>query len=118
MGSGGSGTVFFAWCNLRCVYCQNADISHLGRGEDVSATALAAAFLDIQRRGCENLNLVSPTHYTPQILEALDLAAADGLDLPIVWNTGGYESSGTLALLDGVVDIFMPDIKYADPEIA
>lgn len=118
MGEGGSGTVFFAWCNLRCVYCQNADLSHLGHGEDVSVDELADIFLDIQRTGCENLNLVSPTHYAPQILAALGLAASAGLDLPLVWNTGGYESLHTLALLDGVVDVYMPDVKYADPGIA
>ena len=118
VGRGGSGTVFFAWCNLRCVYCQNADISHLGHGGDVAAAALADVFLDMQHSGCENLNLVSPTHYTPQILAALDLAASGGLDLPLVWNTGGYESRHTLSLLDGVVDVYMPDVKYAEPHVA
>jgi len=118
VGRRGSGTVFFAWCNLRCVYCQNHDISQTGAGEDVSAAQLAEIFLGIQAAGCENLNLVSPTHFTPQILEALDLAASGGLSVPLVWNTGGYESLGTLALLDGVVDIYMPDLKYADGETA
>lgn len=118
VGTGGSGTVFLAWCNLHCVYCQNADISHLGHGEEISERELAEIFLGMQRSGCENLNLVTPTHYTPQILSALDLACTEGLDLPLVWNTGGYESLPTLALLDGVVDVYMPDIKYADPQTA
>lgn len=114
VGRHGSGTIFFAWCNMRCVYCQNADVSAFGHGEDHTIEELAVLFLEIQNMGCENLNLVSPTHYTPQILAALDAAARQGLDLPLVWNTGGYESLGTLKLLDGVVDIYMPDIKYAD----
>ncbi|MBS3957579.1 MAG: radical SAM protein [Clostridiales bacterium] len=118
VGRGGSGTVFFAWCNLHCVFCQNYDISQLGHGEDVTASELADIFLGVQRAGCENVNLVSPTHFAPQILEALDVAASRGLDLPLVWNTGGYESLATLALLDGVVDVYMPDLKYADPATA
>lgn len=118
MGSGGSGTVFLAWCNLHCVYCQNADISQLGHGEDRSVEELADIFLAMQRSGCENLNLVSPTHFAPQILAALDIAARGGLDLPLVWNTGGYESLATLDLLEGVVDVYMPDVKYADPSVA
>ncbi len=118
VGRGGSGTVFFTLCNLHCVFCQNYDISQLGHGEDVSAAELADIFLDMQRTGCENLNLVSPTHFAPQILEALDIAASRGLELPLVWNTGGYESLATLALLDGVVDVYMPDVKYADPTTA
>ncbi len=118
VGRSGSGTVFFAWCNLHCVFCQNADISQMGHGDDVSVEDLADIFLGVQRSGCENLNLVSPTHCAPQILAAIDLAAESGLSLPIVWNTGGYESLGTLALLDGVVDIYMPDLKYAEPERA
>jgi len=114
VGRHGSGTIFFAWCNMRCVYCQNADVSSFGHGEDHTIEELAVLFLEIQNMGCENLNLVTPTHYTPQILAALDIAARQGLDLPLVWNTGGYESLSALKLLDGVVDIYMPDIKYAD----
>lgn len=118
VGRRGSGTVFFAWCNLHCEFCQNADISQFGHGEDMAAEELAEVFVGIQTAECENLNLVSPTHFTPQILAALDIAAEQGLILPIVWNTGGYESLDTLELLDGVVDIYMPDLKYADAETA
>ncbi|HET6497500.1 MAG TPA: radical SAM protein, partial [Coriobacteriia bacterium] len=118
VGARGSGTVFFAWCNLACVYCQNHELSHLGHGVELSTEELAELFVGIERSGCENLNLVSPTHYAPQILAALDLAARDGLGLPVVWNTGGYEALHTLSLLDGVVDIYMPDLKYAEPPVA
>ncbi|MDH4139308.1 MAG: radical SAM protein [Coriobacteriia bacterium] len=118
VGSRGSGTVFFAHCNLHCVFCQNYDISHLGNGAELNAREIADAFLHIESLGCENLNVVSPTHFTPQILDALDAAAADGLSLPLVWNCGGYESLETLRLLDGVVDIYMPDAKYADADTA
>jgi putative pyruvate formate lyase activating enzyme len=118
VGTGGSGTIFFAWCNLRCVYCQNADISQQGRGQEVTAEELAALMLDLRRRGCHNINLVSPSHVVPQFLEALCLAAEQGLDLPIVYNTGGYDSIETLRLLDGVVDIYMPDMKYASGKYA
>lgn len=118
VGSCGSGTIFFTNCNLRCLFCQNYDISHLGRGEEVSGGQLAAIMLNLQRSGCHNVNLVSPTHFVPQILEALCMAAEEGLRLPLVYNTGGYESSETLALLDGVVDIYMPDAKYWGPEVA
>ena len=112
----GSGTVFFAGCNLHCVYCQNYDISQLRRGaREVSAAELAQTFLHMQSLGCHNLNLVTPSHVVPQILEALNLAAGAGLRLPIVYNTSAYDSLLSLRLLDGVVDIYMPDIKYADP---
>jgi len=114
VGARGSGTVFFAGCNLGCSFCQNFDISHERRGQEVDAGALAAAFLSVQEYGCHNLNLVTPTHVTAQILEALGLAAERGLSIPIVYNCGGYESLQTLRLLDGVVDIYMPDLKYAD----
>lgn len=118
VGRRGSGTVFFAWCNMRCCYCQNADISHAGCGDDISCEELARVFLQIQQAGCANLNLVSPTQFTSQILAALDIAAREGLELPLVWNTGGYECTETLKLLDGVVDIYMPDIKYSSDETA
>ncbi len=114
----GSGTIFFARCNLRCVYCQNADISQLSFGYEVSPANLAAIMLDLQEQGCHNINLVSPSHVVPQILAAVALAAKDGLTLPIVYNTGGYDSLTTLALLEGVVDIYMPDMKYGNPELA
>jgi putative pyruvate formate lyase activating enzyme len=118
VGSGGSGTVFFAWCNLRCVYCQNYEISQGGDGREVGPEELAAMMLSLQRQGCHNINLVSPSHVVPQILAALLIAAEAGLRLPLVYNTGGYDSLKTLALLDGVVDIYMPDMKYADAAVA
>lgn len=114
----GSGTVFFAWCNLRCVYCQNWDISWKGEGREVSAGELAAMMLDLQKAGCHNINLISPSHVVAQILEALVIAAEAGLCLPLVYNTGGYDSMEALELLDGVIDIYMPDLKYNDAAIA
>lgn len=113
VGWGGSGTIFFSWCNLQCQYCQNAAISQLGQGDPVSPEELASSMLSLQRHGCHNVNLVSPSHVVPQILAATLLAAQAGLRLPLVYNTGGYDSLETLALLDGVVDIYMPDVKYA-----
>jgi putative pyruvate formate lyase activating enzyme len=114
----GSGTIFFARCNLRCVYCQNADISQIGRGREVDARELASIMLDLQRKGCHNINFVSPSHVVPQLLEAVYIAAQDGLNLPLVYNTGGYDSLEMLTLLEGVVDIYMPDMKYGDEEKA
>ncbi|MCS7282010.1 MAG: radical SAM protein [Anaerolineae bacterium] len=114
----GSGTIFFAWCNLNCQYCQNYDISQLGQGEEVEPEDIAKMMLALQARGCHNINFVSPTHVLAPILEAVLIAAEAGLRLPLVWNTGGYDSPEALALLDGVVDIYMPDMKYADEEIA
>ena len=118
VGSGGSGTIFFTHCNLRCTFCQNYSISQSGEGVEVSPQQLARMMLSLQQRGCHNINLVSPSHVVPQVLEALELAAAGGLCLPLVYNTGGYDSVDTLRLLDGVVDIYMPDMKYADEEAA
>jgi putative pyruvate formate lyase activating enzyme len=117
VGQGGSGTVFFSRCNLRCVYCQNHDISQRDAGDELLPDELAEMLLGVQEMGCENVNLVSPTHVTPQILDALDRAAARGLRIPLVWNTGGYERLETLRLLVGVVDVYLPDAKYADPEV-
>ena len=114
----GSGTIFFSWCNLRCVFCQNWDISHKGRGHEVEAEELADMMLSLQASGCHNINLVSPSHVVAQILAALVIAAGRGLRLPLVYNTGGYDSPQALALLDGVVDIYMPDMKYGDSAIA
>jgi putative pyruvate formate lyase activating enzyme len=111
-GSSGSGTVFFSLCNLHCIFCQNYEISHLGHGQVVSVDRLADLFIRLQHRGCHNINLVSPTHYVPQILSALCLAVDLGLRIPLVYNTGGFDSLEALALLDGVVDIYMPDIKF------
>ena len=118
VGTRGSGTVFFSGCNLLCSYCQNCDISHHREGRDVDAPSLARAFLAVQDLGCHNLNLVTPTHVTAQILEALPIAVEMGLSIPIVYNCGGYESVSTLSLLDGIVDIYMPDLKYTDPSPA
>jgi putative pyruvate formate lyase activating enzyme len=114
----GSGTIFFSRCNLRCQFCQNSDISQYSIGREVEAAELASTMLDLQDLGCHNINFVSPSHVVPQILEALMIAAERGLRLPLVYNTGGYDSTEMLALLDGVVDIYMPDMKYADNDTA
>jgi len=114
VGLHGSGTIFFTHCNLRCVFCQNYTISQLGEGRVVSKGELARMMLSLQERGCHNINLVTPTHVVPQILEALKVAAGLGLSIPLVYNCGGYESLETLRLLDGIVDIYMPDMKYSD----
>jgi putative pyruvate formate lyase activating enzyme len=118
VGTGGSGTIFFSWCNLQCQFCQNAEISQLGYGQEVEPEDLARMMLGLESQGCHNINFVSPSHVVPQILAGLLLAAEAGLRLPLVYNTGGYDSLKTLALLDGIVDIYMPDIKYADADIA
>ena len=117
-GWAGSGTIFFSWCNLRCVYCQNWEISWGGAGREVGPEELAGMMLSLQRAGCHNVNLVSPSHVVAQVLGALAIAAREGLRLPLVYNTGGYDSPEALALLDGVVDVYMPDVKYADPDLA
>ncbi|BCW98805.1 MAG: radical SAM protein [Armatimonadota bacterium] len=114
----GSGTIFFSGCSLGCVFCQNHDISQRRSGEPVSPEELAEIMLQLQAMGCHNVNLVTPTHVVPQILEALELAAANGLRLPLVYNTSGYDSIETLQMLDGVVDIYMPDVKFLDRELA
>ncbi len=118
IGRGGSGTVFFSGCVLRCLYCQNASISQLGEGEEIAVEDLAQIMLHLQAIGCENVNLVTPTHQAPQIVAALTLAREAGLRIPLVWNCGGYESVEALRLLDGVVDIYMPDFKYGDSAVA
>ncbi len=118
VGSAGSGTIFFSWCNLRCVYCQNSEIAWDGEGRDVDPEELARMMLSLQRMRCHNVNLVSPSHVVAQVLAALAIAARQGLRLPLVYNTGGYDSSEALALLDGVVDLYMPDVKYADSDVA
>jgi putative pyruvate formate lyase activating enzyme len=114
VGRGGSGTIFFTNCNLRCCFCQNYTISQLGEGEVVESRTLADMMLSLERRGCHNINFVSPTHVVPQILEALEIAAGAGLSVPLVYNCGGYDSPDTLRILDGIVDIYMPDMKYSD----
>jgi putative pyruvate formate lyase activating enzyme len=116
VGSHGSGTIFFAGCNLGCLFCQNYDISHLVAGEEVSEEELAQQMWALQRLGCHNINLVTPTHTVPQILGALARAQEEGMDLPVVYNCGGYESVQTLKLLEGAIDIYMPDFKYGDNE--
>jgi len=118
VGRGGSGTIFFAHCNLRCTFCQNYEISHLGQGDPATADQLAAIMLALQAMGCANINFVTPSHVVPQILEALCLAAADGLRLPLVFNTSAYDRVETLRLLDGVVDVYLPDFKFWDAPIA
>jgi putative pyruvate formate lyase activating enzyme len=117
-GTKGSGTVFFANCNLRCVYCQNYPISQLGNGTERTPAELACQMLWLQEQGCHNLNLVTPTHFMPQILKALGIARERSFGLPIVYNTSGYESLETLRLLDGIVDIYMPDMRYAEDGIS
>ncbi len=114
----GSGTVFFSWCNLNCTFCQNYELSHLGEGRGMDAHPLAKVMRRLQESGCHNLNLVTPTHVVPQILDALAIAVNEGLHLPVVYNSGGYDSVESLKLLDGIVDIYMPDFKFWDPEIA
>lgn len=114
----GSGTIFFTRCNLKCVFCQNHDISQTSAGEELKPEQLAEIMLRLQSYGCHNINLVSPTHVVPQILAATWIAADSGLNIPIVYNTGGYDSVSTLRLLDGVIDIYMPDMKYADADTA
>jgi putative pyruvate formate lyase activating enzyme len=116
-GTRGSGTIFFAWCNLSCQFCQNYDISQRGRGREVEPEELAKMMLLLQEQGCHNVNLVSPTHVVAPILAAVLIAAEAGLRRPLVWNTGGYDSLAALELLDGVVDIYMPDMKYADADV-
>lgn len=111
-GTGGSGTIFLTHCPLRCVFCQNFPISHLGNGKPAPAPELAAMMVKLQARGCHNINFVTPTHMMPFIVEALPLAAQQGFRLPLVWNCSGYESLDALRVLDGIVDIYLPDLKY------
>ena len=118
VGRNGSGTIFMTNCNLLCVYCQNYDISHLGYGEKTSRERAAEIMLNLQRRGCHNINLVTPTHYAPQLVEAVETAIEKGLRLPLVWNCGGYENVEVIELLEDIVDIYMPDMKYGSTEPA
>jgi putative pyruvate formate lyase activating enzyme len=117
VGSGGSGTIFFSSCNLKCLFCQNFEISHLMEGEELDHAQLGRLMLHLQGIGCHNINFVTPSHVVPQILEAVLWAAENGLRVPLVYNTGGYDSLETLALLDDIVDIYMPDVKSLDPEV-
>jgi len=114
----GSGTIFFSGCNLSCLYCQNAEISQKISGSEISVEVLANVMLELENRGAHNINLVSPTHVIAQIIKAIYIAAQRGLKLPIVYNTGGYDSIHTLKMLDGIIDIYMPDMKYSEPEIS
>ncbi len=118
VGTNGSGTIFITHCNLMCSFCQNYDISHEGFGREVSDDELASMMLSLQGQGCHNVNLVTPTHVVPQILSAIQIAVDKGLTLPIVYNSGGYDDVNTLKLLNGVIDIYMPDFKFWDPKIA
>ena len=118
VGKGGSGTIFMSHCNLRCVFCQNWQISHLGRGTETTLEELAEMMLKLQKRGCHNINIVTPTHYSAPLLKALDIAAGKGLRLPIVYNTSGWERLEILKKLDGIVDIYLPDFKYWDSKMS
>jgi len=117
-GWNGSGTIFFAWCNLRCVFCQNFELSQQGAGREVRPDELARMMLALQAKGCHNINLVTPEHVVPQVLEALPIAIQGGLRLPIVYNTSAYDSLESLRQMDGIVDIYMPDFKFWDPAMA
>lgn len=118
VGYRGSGTIFLTHCNLRCVFCQNYDISHLGKGERTSPSQMASYMMRLQELGCHNINFVTPTHYVPQIVASLPEAINLGLKLPLVYNCSGYESLEVIKLLDGIIDIYMPDAKYAGEEPA
>lgn len=117
-GTEGSGTVFFSGCNLGCVFCQNYDIAHRKIGKSVSTERLSEIFLELQEKNANNINLVTPTHFVPQIIKALTRAKQNGLNLPIVYNTSGYESVDTLRMLDGLIDIYLPDFKYCSPSLS
>lgn len=118
VGRGGSGTIFFTHCNLLCNFCQNFDISHLGQGIEVNEHKLAEMMINLQESGAENINFVTPSHVVPQILAALPIAIENGLTLPLVYNTSAYDYDGTLKLLDGIIDIYMPDFKFMDADLA
>lgn len=117
-GKNGSGTVFFSHCPMRCVYCQNHKISHLGVGKTVSVYGLADCFLTLFKKGANNINLVTPTHYVPQIIDAVAIARKKGLTLPIIYNSSGYENAETIKMLDGTIDVYLPDLKYFDDRYA
>ncbi|NQT28781.1 MAG: radical SAM protein [Candidatus Omnitrophica bacterium] len=117
-GQGGSGTIFFSGCNLKCIYCQNYKFSHIVAGKKVSGIDLAKIMLDLQEKGAHNINLVTPTHFLPQILDTLSLAFKGGLNIPIVYNTSGYEKKEIIKCLEGIVDIYLTDLKYMDSSLA
>jgi len=118
VGTNGSGTIFISYCNLLCMYCQNYEISHLGEGKETPIEEFAKMMISLQIMGCHNINIVTPTHIVPQLLEALKIAIESGLRIPLVYNTSGYEKVETLRILEGVVDIYMPDFKYWDKDVA
>ena len=118
VGENGSGTIFFSNCNLQCIFCQNFDISFQGEGAEVSDKHLAEMMLFLQNSGCHNINFVTPSHVVPQILSALEIAIPKGLTVPLIYNSSGYDSLQTLQLLDGIIDIYMPDFKFWEPEVA
>lgn len=118
VGRGGSGTIFVTHCSLACMFCQNAEISQGGRGREISPETLADIMIRLQEGGCENINIVTPTHIVPQLIRSISIAAGRGLFLPIVYNSGGYDAVKTLRLLDGIIDIYMPDAKYGSNDVA
>ena len=117
-GKTGSGTVFFSGCNLGCIFCQNHEIAHENRGKEISPERLAEIFLELQEKGAANINLVTAVHFVPHVICALDTAKKNGLTLPIVYNSSGYESVETIRRLNGYVDVYLPDYKYRSPELA
>jgi len=118
VGHSGSGTIFFTHCNLLCIFCQNYDISHQGDGDEVSDETIAEMMMSLQNSGCHNINFVTPSHVVPQILSAVEIAIGYGLSVPLIYNTGAYDNVETLKFLDGVIDIYMPDFKFWDTEVA
>ncbi len=118
VGQNGSGTIFFSNCNLLCNFCQNFDISHEGNGYEVSKEKLAEIMLALQKRGCHNINFVTPSHVISQIVSALEIAISSGLNIPLIYNTSAYDKVGTLRLLEGIIDIYMPDFKFMNPKVA
>jgi len=118
VGTHGSGTIFFAHCNLKCVFCQNYGLSQKGEGYEITLEELAKAMLKLQKLGCHNINFVSPTHFAAQIIQAVEIAAGEGLKIPLVYNTGGFDTIETLKLMEGIIDIYMPDMKFFDEEAA
>lgn len=117
-GDAGSGTVFFTGCSLRCVYCQNHDIAHKGKGREVSIERLSEIFLELQEKGALNINLVTPTHFSPQIIESIGSSRNKGLSIPIIYNTGGYEETQSIRMLEGIVDVYLTDLKYFNADLA
>lgn len=117
-GANGSGTVFFSGCSLGCVFCQNAEISRGAAGKEIDTARLCDIFLELEEKGAHNINLVSSSHYTPSVIEALDLSRSRGLKIPVVYNSSGYESTDTLRLLEGYIDIYLPDFKYISPVLS